>query len=132
MVRVRGVVNFFTPTSILPRQWEGRILRNSFNFTPSLPLRERIKVRGAVKVILFHSSSSSSLSLRERIKVRGAVKSLFFVLLTASPILEKIKNPPRKGEDLNKTEKLNSSLHYHHLPHSIELTSAHPVEVNTT
>jgi len=31
-VRVRSVVNFFTPTSILPRQWGGRILRNSFNF----------------------------------------------------------------------------------------------------
>jgi hypothetical protein len=32
-VRVRGAVNFFTPTSILPRQWGGRILRNSFNFS---------------------------------------------------------------------------------------------------
>jgi hypothetical protein len=64
--------------------------------------------------------------------VRGTIKSLFFVLLTASPILEKIKNPPHKGEDLNKTEKPNSSLHYHHLPHSIKLTSAHPVEIDTT
>jgi hypothetical protein len=40
--------------------------------------------------------SNSSLPLRERIKVRGAVKSLFFVLLTASPILEK-KILPAKG-----------------------------------
>jgi len=31
--RVRGAVNFFTPTLILPRQWGGRILRNSFNFS---------------------------------------------------------------------------------------------------
>jgi hypothetical protein len=32
-IKVRGAVNFFTPTLILPRQWGGLILRNSFNFS---------------------------------------------------------------------------------------------------
>jgi hypothetical protein len=33
IIKVRDAVNFFTPISILPRQWGGRILRNSFNFS---------------------------------------------------------------------------------------------------
>ncbi|WP_140944249.1 hypothetical protein, partial [Candidatus Thermokryptus mobilis] len=62
----------------------------------------------------FLKFSFSSLPLRERIKVKDAVESFLFVSLIISLILEKIKNPPHKGEDLNKTEKPHSSLHYHH------------------
>jgi hypothetical protein len=70
MVRVRGVVNFFTPTLILPRQGGGRILRNSFNFSLSLPLRERIKVRGAVLSFPLTFFLSTP---QERVRVRSAV-----------------------------------------------------------
>jgi hypothetical protein len=54
---VRGAVNFFTPTSILPRQYGEEALEEILLifFLLSLPLRERTKVRGAVN---FFTSTS--------------------------------------------------------------------------
>jgi hypothetical protein len=45
-----------------------RLLARLISFILSLPLRERIKVRGAVKIF---SSSFFTLHLRERARVRG-------------------------------------------------------------
>jgi hypothetical protein len=58
---------------------EGKGSLKKLSFILSLPLRERIKVRGAVK---FFSSSFFPLHKQERARVRGKLKFFQFSLLS--------------------------------------------------
>jgi hypothetical protein len=93
---VRGCLNLFIFLLSSPPAEEGRVRGSSFKIFSiffSLPLRERIKVRGAVKSFSFCQPSP-----RERARVRGSFKIFPFLF------------SPLAGENKSEGCQLNSFL----------------------